>query len=199
MKNLLLLCAAALVFTSCAKKPEACIEASATTAEVGQPITFTDCSKNADDVTIALGDDPSNKVYESTTTYAYNEAGTYVVTLTAETDKDKEDETSITITVNQIQKSSFIGTWNQYKYGSSFDFFYFGSMDDYTPTNIDYVFTADSVKYTSNGGSYTYTEPWSLSAKGVLTIGSSTYNVTKLYSGEMIWDDGYSAYYFAKK
>jgi len=197
MKKNLLFVAIAFLFASCAKKPEACVEPSASKVSVGQEITFKNCSQNADKSNVDYGDDKTEKGVGATFTHIYTLPGTYNVKLTATTDKDKEDEVSTTITVKDIEKAEVLGSWNLYKSNMSLMGWFFGTSD-FTPENIDYVFASDSVTITEN----TYSpqkEKWSLSTKGVLTIGYNTYQIQKLYDNEMIWDDGEYVYYLTKK
>jgi hypothetical protein len=104
MKKYLIAPAAALFLlhlTACKKYPEACIVSDKNDITLGETITFSDCSKNAEkkmwdfgDGTTAEGDGKS---------HTYQNAGTYLVTLKVFSKKDKFlNNASQLITVNPI-------------------------------------------------------------------------------------------------
>ena len=86
------------MISACNKTPEACINASKSTAAINEEITFTSCSKDADenqfiayDGTSATGASSSNAVVvgsydpcsSTSITYKFNASGTYTIELTA--------------------------------------------------------------------------------------------------------------------
>jgi hypothetical protein len=87
-----------LFAASCSKQPTACINASKTTVDIGEDITFTSCSENAESVSWDFGD---GRTAEGTTvTQSYDKPGTYIVQVKAlSKDKKKIDRFSVVVTV----------------------------------------------------------------------------------------------------
>ncbi len=110
-QSVILLTLLILGISSCQKEPSACFSTISSTAEVGQVISFTNCSKDADGYRWDFGDN-SGKVNGSTLSHAYTTAGTYVVIMEAfSKNGKKEDKVTKAITVNDINKK-FVGTYN---------------------------------------------------------------------------------------
>ena len=90
---------AVLSFSSCMKKPMACIDTASKTGTVGQSISFdASCSMDAHHYEWEFGDGGTGS--GATTTHAYNTAGTYTAKIKAMSkNMKKEDEKTITVTV----------------------------------------------------------------------------------------------------
>lgn len=85
---------------SCMKKPMACFEASPTTINAGQSVSFTStCSMDAHHYEWEFGDGGTSM--DANPSHTYSTAGSYTVKLkTMSKNSKKMDETSKTITVN---------------------------------------------------------------------------------------------------
>ncbi|HVE62126.1 MAG TPA: hypothetical protein VNA26_09910, partial [Chitinophagaceae bacterium] len=87
--NLLLIAGVILLFNSCAKTPEACINSDKETAKVNEAITFTSCSKDADEHSFTTTSsemevlDGGNPCEHNFITVRFKSAGTYTITLRA--------------------------------------------------------------------------------------------------------------------
>jgi len=79
-----------LTFTACQKEPTACFTPSASTAEAGSAISFSNCTTDGFNYVWDFGDG-STSVAENPT-YTYNTAGTYTVTLVAYSKNDKKKD-----------------------------------------------------------------------------------------------------------
>ncbi len=79
--------------SGCKKQPTACFDA-VSYVEVGTPLTFNNCSENADEFEWSFGDGTSSSVENASKTYG--DAGTYTVTLQAKNGSET-DEVSKTI------------------------------------------------------------------------------------------------------
>ncbi|MCK4663814.1 MAG: PKD domain-containing protein [Bacteroidales bacterium] len=91
-----------ILINSCKKpeddtpQPTACFNASTTQATVGETITFTNCSQNAESYSWQFGD--GNQSTEVNPTHSYSITGSFVVNLRV-ANGDKNDQTTVTITV----------------------------------------------------------------------------------------------------
>jgi len=86
--------------TSCMKKPMACFDASSTTINAGQTVSFSSsCSMDAHHFEWSFGDGGTST--DANPSHVYNTAGSYTVKLkTMSKNGNKMDETTKTITVN---------------------------------------------------------------------------------------------------
>lgn len=91
---------AVLSFSSCMKKPMACVDNATKTGTVGQSISFdASCSMDAHHYEWEFGDGGTGT--GATTTHAYNSTGTYSVKFKAMSKNMKKvDEKTVTVTVN---------------------------------------------------------------------------------------------------
>ena len=89
-----------LILSSCMKKPMACFDASPSTANTGQAVSFSSgCSMDAHHYEWDFGDGGTSM--DANPSHTYNTAGSYTVKLkTMSKNSKKMDETSKTITVN---------------------------------------------------------------------------------------------------
>lgn len=89
-----------LSFSNCMKKPMACVDSATKTGTVGQSISFdASCSMDAKHIEWDFGD--GAMANGTTSTHAYNSAGTYTAKMKAMSkNMKKTDEKSITVTIN---------------------------------------------------------------------------------------------------
>jgi hypothetical protein len=180
------------------KDPVACITASPTTAKLGQPITFTDCSVDAKVSKINYGDGTLETEINGSKAYEYSAGwGEFTVTLNLYNNRDKRKaSTSTTINIERPTSAEIFGTWRLYKEEQKV----FGFSDFYTHNEL-WVFYTDGT-YTIDGGS---PYNWSL-ANNYLTVDNDSYRITKLYNGDMVlrfdevpfFPTTYSQYYFVQ-
>lgn len=110
IKNLFIVAVAVVTTASCSKKPEACADISKTTVDIGENVTFTNCSTNGKKYEWDFGD--GTKSTEQNATHAYSNGGTYTVKLKASSKNGKKnDEVSKTVTV-RYPSQRFEGYWN---------------------------------------------------------------------------------------
>ncbi len=110
-QTLILLALLLIGATSCQKQPSTCFSPSASTIELGEAVSFSNCSTDAGDYKWDFGD---NKPEESSKTcsHIYSASGSYIVTLTAYSkNMNKSDAATHVITVNDINQK-FVGTYN---------------------------------------------------------------------------------------
>lgn len=87
------------LFSNCNKQPESCITASKTKAAIGEAITFTSCSENAERSVWNFGDG-SPEVEGNSVSKSYSAAGNYLVELRTFSKRDRKwDRSTILITV----------------------------------------------------------------------------------------------------
>lgn len=84
------------VLGSCSSNPEACFTMDKETAAVGEAVTFTDCSTDANTVFIFTGDGKVGEFTNGKYSYAYPTAGTYTVEVTATDIEDQQGGNSTT-------------------------------------------------------------------------------------------------------
>lgn len=91
---------AVLSFSSCMKKPMACVDSESKSGTQGQAISFdAGCSMDAHHIEWDFGDGAMGS--GSSVTHAYNSKGTFTAKVKAMDKKmKKEDSKSITVTVN---------------------------------------------------------------------------------------------------
>lgn len=142
MKKLLFtLAGASLLFTSCVKEPEACINLSPTgEIEVFDVLTMTSCSENAETLEWTVEGSASfffavNEEYiGESATHSWDMPGTYTIELNAiSKNEKKEDKTSTTVTVNDIcYECVDTGGWTVTECGS-----YYFTADEFE-SEVDY-------------------------------------------------------------
>lgn len=90
-----------LQLAACKKYPEACIVSDKNEITLGETVTFTDCSKDAEKKMWDFGDGTTTE--GDGKSHTYQNAGTYLVTLKVFSKKDKfSNNTSKLITVNPL-------------------------------------------------------------------------------------------------
>jgi PKD repeat protein len=204
----LLISGLAMITLSNCKKPEACIQPSASSVKLGQEVTFSDCSENGEFYKYDFGDGSTIST-EKEPVHVYEEPGTYTVSVEIkDKKKKKEDETTASITVADYTSSDVVGTWTLYKTADFTDDWWFGggsAGSNATAPNYKYVFTADSVKIYDNGNPpyLMQNSSWSKPGSGEIAVGTTIYKVVKAYNNELylkledgFW--GYTIYYFKK-
>ena len=89
-----------LSFSSCMKKPMACVDSETKSTTIGQSVSFdASCSMDAHHYEWEFGDGATGS--GATTTHAYNNKGTFTVKIKAMSkNMKKESEKTITVTVN---------------------------------------------------------------------------------------------------
>lgn len=98
-----------IVFNSCRKEPLACFNADSYDVNIGQTVTFTSCSVDADKMKWDFGD--GNTAEGNTVTHSYSAYGDYSVKHVAETKNGKHSSVAYqTVKVNPIY--AWVGTWN---------------------------------------------------------------------------------------
>jgi hypothetical protein len=95
---------AIMLFSNCNKQPEACVTASKKTVAIGESITFTSCSENAERSVWNFGDG-SAEVEGNSASKSFSAAGNYLVELRTFSKRDKKwDRSSVLITVQGAKK-----------------------------------------------------------------------------------------------
>ena len=101
-----------LFFTSCEKKPMGCFTMSSSSVNVGQAVTFTDCSSTAKGLQLDKGK-PADWTWDfgdgntgtgPSVTHSYSTIGEYMVTLIVR-DEDKDRSTTVTQYINVTRPS----------------------------------------------------------------------------------------------
>ena len=206
MKKIIFGVCAAVLLTSCIRKPEACLSADKTNVKLGEPVTFTDCSDKAETIGLDFGDGTNYKNTKSFT-HSYRKPGTFTATLTAWSKKlKKSDVATVAVTVQAPEKSELIGKWNYYKQEEYVTFFF---SEPTTPTatylyDSDYDFLSnDSLIVTDKANNYIYEYTYIFSTDGLLSYNGTTYEIAKLYNNEMVlrsadFAGDFTLYYFKK-
>lgn len=122
---------AIITLSSCVKEPVACLQASKTSAETNEAISFTDCSENAHSYLWEFGDGITST--DANPSHTYSSSGTYTVKLTTESKNGKKsDNKSLTVMIEApVQK--FVGG---YSVKDKVTEYYQGSYP-YTVTKMD--------------------------------------------------------------
>ncbi len=159
------------------KKPEACFTASSTNVKVGEPITFSDCSKNGANYLWDFGNGETST--EARPVFAFETFGTYTVSLTVSNKKEKRSHSTTSgVTVDIPTVAELSGTWFRYKEETET-----GSIVNISPEekwefldndtllidNTDYPYVLDS------DGTFQITN-WRL----------STYEIVKLFGNDLV-------------
>jgi len=111
MKKLLMIAAAGIfALTSCNKAPELSMEASTTTAKVGETITFTNSTEKGFNYVWDFGDGTSSEAYAPT--HVYGEEGTYTVTLSGSDRKGRNFGTATTTITVEGYDDEADQAWN---------------------------------------------------------------------------------------
>jgi hypothetical protein len=90
--------------SSCTKQPEACINVSKQNAGIGESISFSSCSENADKVIWSFGDGSAD-VEGNDVTKSYSSPGNYLVELRTFSKREKKwDRASVLVKVEGVKK-----------------------------------------------------------------------------------------------
>lgn len=197
----------AVLSVSCSRTPEACLNTPKTVVDLGESITFENCTERTSKYEIDFGDGNSADDDDSDAlTHAFEKPGTFVVTLEAEHEKSgNKDEMSVTVTVNEPDPQKLRGNWNMYKREDYVDLGFFGESVEVYEENTDYEISGDSMK-TEVDGRITAIYAYDLFSNAELRLqNAGLYSIVKLSTTEMVWQDGdedgglYSRLYFVKR
>lgn len=183
IKNLIALPAIALavLFTSCEKEPKASFTASKTEVDIDEVVTFTNTTVDGETYSWNFGDGNTSTLVSPTHKYAA--AGTYTVTLKAESKNGKKtDVATATIKVKEAPANNGL-TYNNTNYPLTKGYFeYYGPIGDNPNSfNFDILLLDNGIDYNTGAGegNIVYIEAWSNSsaelAVGTYTM-SSNYN-----------------------
>lgn len=96
-------------FISCKKTPEACLNASLRSVQIGESVQFSDCSTNNEEgFRLSLSDYHIVNGNISTgmpITYSFRAGGTYQVGYKVDGEKEDSEEIFVTIEVDEVTKS----------------------------------------------------------------------------------------------
>ena len=167
-----------LSIVGCQKQPSASFTVSKTNVVTGEAITFTNTSKDASSYKWNFGDGTSSDV--ASPTHAYENAGTYTVTLTAYSKNEKKsDKATATITVNKANEIRYNGN----KYPLTKALIYNMGMDTtYLSDNYRFIVILADNNIPDNPGNCVVLEMW-----------SSTNNLT---GGTYAFADNHASYTF---
>ncbi len=157
------------------KMPSACFEPSKTTANLGDIISFSNCSSDATHYGWDFGD--GNKTNEISPSHTYESPGSYSVTLTAY-NKDKANQFVVTITIDdettsfdpRDYSSSPTNGWVKY-YGNDFS----ESGEWLEETTEDYVTEISGGYYSIENLTEEYS--WSFFAGEVMLSSTENYDI----------------------
>lgn len=174
-KSWMLLLAATVLLMSCEKEPTANFSPSKTDVVTGEEIQFTNQSSDAYDFSWNFGDG-SVSTLESPV-YAYDEAGTYSVVLTAFSESGKyANSTTKTINVEYANEIRFTG--EKYPLSQAFIIKY-GDWDGSGVFNFDVVFISEDIYFAedsiSGTGEIVVFEMWTNSPT-TLTAGNYVFS-----------------------
>jgi len=150
-----------LTIVGCQKQPEASFTASKTNVVTGEAITFTNTSNNASSYKWNFGDGTSSDV--ASPTHAYENPGTYTVTMTANSKNGKKsDNATATITVTKANEIKYDG--NKYPLTKGY-IDYYGDFNGSGNYNFDVTLVDNGITDTqgdlSGTGNYLYFVMWS--------------------------------------
>lgn len=199
-----------MLLASCSRTPEACISSPKTIVDLGESITFVNCTEKTALYEVDFGDGNSADSDDSDAlTHIFESPGTFTVTLEAEHEQSgNQDEFTMTISVNEPDAEELKGTWNLYKSEDYLDFGFFGEDVETTSRNEDYSIDSDSIVLSVDGrASATYEYDLFKDAELRLSDSGSgfLYRIVRLTDGEMVWQDGdsgsgsYERLYFIKR
>ena len=137
--------------SSCNKKPLACISMSKSVYTIGEVVSLSSCTIDADRIIWSFGDG-SAQVEGESASHAFTQAGTYLVELKALSKKDKKwDRSSVLITVNSA-KTRYLTRiqLNSYNINNTL-----GTTWDATPNQnpdlvIEYGLDSSATRYMTN-------------------------------------------------
>ena len=104
-----------MLLSSCANLfgPKACLEASNLTPQLGEEVTFINCSKRFKKFTLTTGDGGFIDSENAVLAHTYESPGVYTVTLNvADKDERNFEEISTTVTVVAPPASAMFGAWD---------------------------------------------------------------------------------------
>jgi len=179
IKNLFALPAIALavLFTSCEKEPKASFSTSKTEVDIEEVVTFTNTTVNAETYNWNFGDGNTSTLVSPT--HKYTTAGTYTVTLTAESKNGKKtDVTTATIKVKATNGLTYNNT--NYPLTKAYFLNYGAIGGNPNSYNFHIILADNGINFdTFTGqGNYVYLLAWS-SSSTELTAGNYTYNISK--------------------
>jgi PKD repeat protein len=182
-----------LSIVGCQKQPSASFTASKTNVVTGEAITFTNTSKDASSYKWNFGDGTSSDV--ASPTHAYENPGTYTVTLTAYSKNGKKsDNATATITVTKANEIRYDG--NKYPLTKGY-IDYYGDYYGLGNYNFDVYLVDNGITITQSNffgtGNYLYFEMWSPSSSmlmpGTYTF-ASNYNSYTFSIGKVKFNYG---------
>ena len=194
------LLAGTTVMTSC-KKLVACLDADVTTAKLGQPVTFKDCSENGYDMSVKFGDGKFT-TSSAQLTHTYHAPGSYTATIDVSSKNGKKsDNASVTISVEQAAAQEFMGNWDHYKVEEYVAFFGEPALtDSWEPGERNLTLSAGGEAEIEG-----YQTTWSLTpSANTVVIGSTGYTVHTQYNNMLVLKEdffgfGYDLHYFQRK
>ena len=111
LKYLVPIAAAAVIFSSCNRQPQADFTMSSSEVYEGEEVTFTNNTKRAKSYSWNFGD--SNYSEEENPKHSYTRYGNYVVELTCYSNNEKKvDKHLVSLIVKSKLREQFIGKWN---------------------------------------------------------------------------------------
>ena len=174
-----------ICFTSCVKKPKACIQPSDSSPDLGLEVSFVDCSENKEYWGLAFGDGTFiNQEHGDVISHTYEIPGPKTCIYTVYSKKrKKEDELIFIINVYEPTITDIEGVWDRYNTSEHWNS-WIGTGDEISSvsTAISYDFGTTDVAI----GDPSYSESFTLSSKGAFVIGSSTYELIYFHEDEMI-------------
>ncbi len=167
------------------KKPEACIQPSDTSVELGEPIAFTDCSENAANYKYDFGDG-TTRTLEKNPSYSYEKPGTYTVSVEVSNKREKHSsQVSSVISVDGVTIGDFtVALWELYKTSELEDGSFSEEANIQTP-GIGYRFASDST-YIFDGFSDPLALKFELLNDHQFQMDTVLYCVTRNY-GDQLW------------
>jgi len=182
-----------LTIVGCQKQPEASFTASKTNVVTGEAITFTNTSKDASSYKWNFGDGTSSDV--ASPTHAYENPGTYTVTMTANSKNGKKsDNATATITVTKANEIKYDG--NKYPLTKG----YIENCGDYNGSgnyNFDVYLVDNGITITQSGfsgtGNYLYFEMWSpyssMLMPGTYIFADNNYDAYEFSQGRVVFNN----------
>lgn len=191
----------AFSLVACNKKPEACIELTASSVQVGVPVTATDCSKNSFNNTLDFGDGARYTDTEGQT-HTYYSPGTYVIEMKAISKKgNKSESASQSLSVTSPAAASIKGQWKlstvttheQLELDPLIDLFdiptikteEFNELITIDDKNILVTHISDNYFIFENELPFAFTD-------GSIVAGNASYKIVRHSASNMVWQ----GYYF---